>query len=96
MVVLTSLAVRCESGPAVVLVQVAVVEVAVTPPAEAENLVRGDPRPGAVLTVGVEAPAVTEAVVTATEVLPRLVRHRPLAVAAVGAVNESATRLPMK
>jgi len=96
MVALTSLTVRCEPGPAVTVALAAVVEVTVEPPAEAKNLVRGDPGPGAVLTVGVEAPAVTEAVVTATEVPPRLVRHRPLAVAAVGAVNESAIRLPMR
>jgi len=39
---------------------------------------------------------VMEAVAMAMEVPPRPVRHRPLAVAAVGAVNESAIRLPMR
>jgi len=92
MVALTS-----PAGPVRAVVQAAVVvEVAVETPAAAIILVRGDPGPGAVLTVGVEAPVVMEAVVTAMEVPPRLVRHHPLAVAAVGAVNVSATRLPMK
>jgi len=76
-----------EAGPVVLAV---VVEVAVAPPAAA-MLVRGDPSPGAVLTVGVEAPAVTEAVAT-TEVHPHLVRRRPLAEAAVG-TERSVTRL---
>jgi len=79
-----------------VVLAVVVVEVVVEPPAAAIILVRGDPGPGAVLTVGVEAPAVMEAAATAMEVPPRLVRHRPLAVAAEGAVNVSATRLPMR
>jgi len=96
MVVLTSQTVRCEPGPVGTVAPVAVVEATVEPPAEAMNLVRGDPGPGAALAAGVEAPAVMEAVAMAMEVPPRPVRHRPLAVAAVGAVNESAIRLPMR
>jgi len=85
--------VRRETGPVVTaapVVAAVVVEVAVAPPAAA-MLVRGDPSPGAVLAVGVEAPAATEAVAT-MEVHPHLIRRRPPAEAAVGAIR-SATRL---
>ena len=81
--------VRRETGPAVTVAAV-VVEVAVAPPAAA-MLVRGDPSPGAVLAVGVEAPAVMEAAAT-TEARPHLVRRRPPAEAAVGAGRRSAIR----
>jgi len=85
------------AGPVLAVVQAAVaVEVAVEPPAAAIIMVRGDPGPGAVLTVGAGAPTVVEAVATATEDPPRLVRHRPPAVAAEGAVNVSAIKLLMK
>jgi len=85
------------AGPVLAVVQAAVaVGVAVEPPAAAIIMVRGDPGPGAVLTVGAGAPTVAEVVATATEVPPRLVRHRPLAVAAEGAVNVSAIRLLMR
>jgi len=85
------------AGPVLAVVQAEVVGVvAVELPAAAIIMVRGDPGPGAVPAVGAGAPTVVEVVATAMEVTPRIVRHRPLAVAAEDVVAVSATRSPMK
>jgi len=87
------------AGPVLAVVQAVVVGVvAVEPPAAAIMvlLVRSNPGPGAVPTVGAGALAVAEVVATVTEEVPRVARHRPPAVAADDVAAASATKSPMK